>query len=73
MVIAVFSKYFVISEYFKLIPQNQQYGITIWSPTDSPSNSSWRAGEPIGLWTESFTRKLAYKGVVDALQSKETK
>lgn len=64
--------HFVISEYFKLIPQNQQYGITIWSPTDSPSNSSWRAGEPIGLWTESFTRKIAYKGVVEALQSKET-
>ncbi|MCC4213626.1 endo-1,4-beta-xylanase [Leeuwenhoekiella parthenopeia] len=58
---------FVLEQYFTLVPQAQQYGITIWSPTDSPANSSWRAGEPIGLWTQGFTRKPAYRGVVEGL------
>lgn len=58
---------FVLKEYFSIIPKDQQYGITIWSPADSPENSSWRAGEPIGLWTEGLSRKLAYKGVIEGL------
>jgi len=61
---------YVIEKYFELVPKAQRYGITIWSPTDSPANSSWRAGEPIGLWTEGFTRKPAYMGVADALKDK---
>lgn len=59
---------FVIDKYFQLIPKEQRYGITIWSPLDSPANSSWRAGEPIGLWTENYVRKLAYAYVAKALQ-----
>ena len=35
---------FVMDQYFSLVPKAQQYGITIWSPTDSPASSSWRAG-----------------------------
>ncbi|WP_207423470.1 endo-1,4-beta-xylanase [Desertivirga brevis] len=61
---------YVIEKYFELVPKAQRYGITIWSPTDSPASSSWRAGEPIGLWTEGFTRKPAYMGVADALKDK---
>jgi endo-1,4-beta-xylanase len=61
---------FVIDKYFEIIPANQRYGITIWSPLDSPANSSWRAGEPIGLWTEKFVRKPAYVGVAEALKGK---
>lgn len=60
---------YVIEQYFEKIPAAQRYGITMWSPTDSPANSSWRAGEPIGLWTESFVRKLAYKAVAEALKA----
>lgn len=63
---------YVIEKYFELIPAKQRYGITIWSPLDSPVSSYWRAGEPIGLWTESYVRKLAYKYVADALE-KNTK
>lgn len=58
---------FVVKKYLEIIPASQQYGITIWSPLDSPSGSSWRAGEPIGLWTEGYSRKRAYGGVADAL------
>lgn len=61
---------YVIDKYFEIVPANQRYGITIWSPTDSPANSSWRAGEPIGLWTEGYTRKPAYVGVAEALKGK---
>ncbi len=61
---------FVIDKYFEIIPATQRYGITVWSPLDSPANSSWRAGEPIGLWTEKFVRKPAYVGVAEALKSK---
>jgi GH35 family endo-1,4-beta-xylanase len=59
---------YVVKKYFELIPPAQQYGITIWAPQDSPVTSSWRAGEPIGLWTEGFVRKPAYVGVADGLK-----
>ena len=59
---------YVVKRYLELIPPAQQYGITIWAPQDSPANSSWRAGEPIGLWTESLVRKPAYVGVADGLK-----
>ncbi len=61
---------YVVEKYFELIPAAQRYGITIWSPQDSPASSSWRAGEPIGLWTEGFVRKPAYVGVAEALSKK---
>jgi GH35 family endo-1,4-beta-xylanase len=61
---------FVVKKYFEIIPAAQRYGITIWSPLDSPAGSSWRAGEPIGLWNEGYYRKRAYSGVADALAGK---
>lgn len=60
---------FVIDKYFEHIPAAQRYGITIWGPLDSPANSSWRAGEPIGIWTEGYVRKLAYTYVAEALKA----
>jgi len=61
---------FVVQKYLELIPAAQRYGITIWSPLDSPSGSGWRAGEPVGLWTEGYVRKPAYMGVAEGLQKK---
>ena len=58
---------YVVQKYFELIPAAQRYGITAWSPLDSPASSSWRAGEPIGLWTEGYSRKPAYAGFADGL------
>ncbi|GEP98674.1 endo-1,4-beta-xylanase [Chitinophaga cymbidii] len=60
---------YVIDKYFELIPAQQRYGITLWSPMDSPASSSWRAGEPIGIWTEAYVRKLAYAAVAQALEA----
>lgn len=58
---------YVIDKYFEIIPAAQRYGITIWSPLDSPLGSGWRADEPIGLWTQSYVRKLAYAYVAKSL------
>lgn len=64
---------YVIDKYFEIIPAAQRYGITIWSPLDSPASSSWRADEPIGLWTQSYVRKLAYAYVAKSLAEKASK
>lgn len=60
---------YVIDKYFELIPAKQRYGITIWSPIDSPVGAGWRPGEPVGLWTEGYVRKLAYAAVAKALEA----
>lgn len=63
---------FIVKKYFEIIPIEQQYGITHWSPTDSPVESGWRSGLPIGLWTQgTWVRKPAYGGIADGLSEKE--
>lgn len=58
----------ILKEYFRLIPPEQQWGICFWCPTDSPANSGWRANTPVGIWTlNTFYRKHAYAGVVRGL------
>jgi GH35 family endo-1,4-beta-xylanase len=61
---------FVVEKYFEIIPAAQQYGITVWSPRDSPAGSFWRADEPIGLWTEGYNRKRAYAAFSEALSNR---
>jgi Beta-1,4-xylanase len=57
----------IVKAYFELVPVAQRYGITQWAVTDSPKTSSWRAGEPIGLWRADFSRKPAYAGFANGL------
>lgn len=59
----------IVKAYFEIVPAAQRYGITQWAATDSPANSSWRGGEPIGLWKLDYTRKPAYAGFADGLKS----
>jgi len=59
----------IVKAYFELIPAAQRYGITQWACTDSPTSSSWRGGEPIGLWTLDYSRKHAYAGFADGLST----
>ena len=61
---------FIVKKYFEIIPAAQQYGITQWCATDSPSNSSWRGGEPVGLWDANYSRKHTYAGFADGLSGK---
>ncbi len=60
----------IVKKYFELIPANQQWGICQWCVTDAPSNSGWRKGEPVGLWTLDYTRKHTYAGFADGLAGK---
>lgn len=61
---------FIIQKYFEIIPVAQQYGITQWATTDSPADSGWRKGQPIGLWDLNYNRKPAYAGFTDGLAGK---
>jgi len=61
---------FIVKKYFEIIPAAQQYGITQWCITDSPNDSGWRAGEPVGLWDLNYNRKPAYAGFADGLAGK---
>ena len=57
----------IFKEYFRIIPPEQQWGICQWYTTDSPANSGWRAGEPVGIWDLDFYRKHVYAGFVRGL------
>ncbi|MDD7224489.1 MAG: T9SS type A sorting domain-containing protein, partial [Prevotella sp.] len=54
----------IVKEYLRIIPADQQWGICHWCPTDAPSNSGWRGGEPVGIWDINYYRKHAYAGFV---------
>ncbi len=58
---------FIIDQYLKIIPANQQYGVCAWGITDSPKGSGWRAEEPIGLWDGNYHRKHTYAGFASGL------
>ncbi|MHB9055095.1 MAG: endo-1,4-beta-xylanase [Paludibacteraceae bacterium] len=60
----------IIKAYFDNVPAAQRYGITQWAVTDSPASSSWRSGEPVGLWTTSYGRKHTYGGFANGLAGK---
>ena len=60
----------IIKEYFRIIPPEQQWGICQWCTTDAPSNSGWRGGEPVGIWDLNYNRKHVYAGFVRGLSTK---
>ena len=61
----------IIQEYFRIIPPEQQWGICQWCTTDSPNGSGWRGGEPVGIWDLSYYRKHVYAGFVRGLNGGE--
>ena len=61
----------IIQEYFRIIPPAQQWGICQWCTTDSPANSGWRGGEPVGIWDLNYYRKHVYAGFVRGLNGGE--
>ena len=62
---------FVVKKYLEIIPENQQWGICQWCATDSPANSGWRAGLPVGLWDLDYYRKHTYAGFAAGLGASE--
>ena len=61
----------IIEQYFEIVPVSQQYGICQWCLTDSPTDSGWRPGQPVGLWNLNYQRKPAYGGFADGLANKQ--
>ena len=61
----------IIKEYFRIIPADQQWGICQWCTTDAPANSGWRGGEPVGIWDLNYYRKHVYAGFVRGLNGGE--
>ena len=61
----------IIKEYFRLIPAEQQWGICQWCTNDAPTNSGWRGGEPVGIWDLNNYRKHVYAGFVRGLNGGE--
>ncbi len=58
----------IFKTYLEVVPPAQQWGICCWCPTDSPSNSGWRADTPVGIWTlNTFYRKHVYAGIARGL------
>lgn len=62
---------FVLQKYFEIIPIDKQYGITQWCATDSPKDSGWRPGLPVGLWDLNYLRKHTYAGFAAGLGAPE--
>lgn len=62
---------FIVKKYLEIVPENQQWGICQWCVTDSPANSGWRAGLPVGLWDLDYYRKHTYAGFAAGLGAPE--
>ena len=62
---------FIVKKYLEIVPENQQWGICQWCATDSPANSGWRAGLPVGLWDLDYYRKHTYAGFAAGLGAPE--
>ena len=62
---------FIVKKYLEIVPENQQWGICQWCATDSPANSGWRAGLPVGLWDSDYYRKHTYGGFAAGLGAQE--
>jgi len=61
----------ILKEYFRLVPPEQQWGICQWCGTDAPANSGWRKNEPVGIWDLNYYRKHVYAGFVRGLNGGE--
>lgn len=62
---------FIVKKYLEIVPKDKQWGICQWCATDSPANSGWRAGLPVGLWDMDYYRKHTYGGFAAGLGAPE--
>lgn len=61
---------YVIDTYKEVVPQEQQFGITIWGLYDT-TEGNWLPNESPCLWDANGKRKVAYKGVADGLAGRD--
>ena len=58
----------ILTSYFENIPEAQQSSITIWGFSDNKKEHEyWLPGDAPNLFDGDYNRKIAYKGVCDAI------
>ncbi len=62
---------FIVEQYLKIIPEDQQFGITVWGLNDPNGKGYWLPDDSPCLWNHDFVRKPAYKAFVDALAGRD--
>ncbi len=62
----------ILTSFFENIPVEQQSGITLWTLSDNAKEHEyWLTDESPNIFNASYGRKLAYKGVCDAIAGKD--
>ncbi len=62
----------ILTSYFENIPENQQSAITLWTLSDNEKEHEyWLKDDAPNIFDASYGRKLAYKGVCDAIAGKD--
>lgn len=61
---------FIVKKYFEIIPVSQQYGITHWSPTDSPTTVVGEKGSLLGYGAWTITVSLFMQDFAEGLSGK---
>ena len=63
---------YVAEMYTRIIPENQQFGITVWGISDNEKEHQyWKKNDAPCLWDAKYVRKHAYKGFADGLAGKD--
>lgn len=58
----------ILSSYFENVPEAQQSAITIWTLSDNKKEHEyWLKGDAPNIFDSNYQRKVAYKGVCDAI------
>lgn len=62
----------ILTSYFENVPQAQQSAVTIWGLSDNEKEHEyWLKDDAPNIFDASYGRKLAYKGVCDAIAGKD--
>lgn len=62
----------ILTSYFENIPEAQQSAVTIWGLSDNEKEHEyWLKDDAPNIFDASYGRKIAYKGVCDAIAGKD--
>lgn len=62
----------ILTSFFENVPESQQSAITIWGVSDNEKeHEHWLNGDAPNVFNASYARKIAYKGVCDAIAGKD--
>lgn len=63
---------YVVDTYKEIIPEAQQYGITVWGVSDhKDEHEYWIPDDAPNIWNAKYERKLSYKTFADGLAGKD--